>query len=52
MIFKNTTPLQAYLDKLAIEIKDNNTPLNNAMKETDDLKFSIVLTRWCGGFPN
>ena len=41
MVSQNTTPLQKFLDKLTIEIKDNNDRLNNIMKETDDLKLSI-----------
>ena len=41
MVSQNTTPLQKSLDKLTIEIKDNNDRLNNIMKETDDLKLSI-----------
>ena len=37
IVSQNTTPLQTSLDKLTIEIKDNNDRLNNIMKETDDL---------------
>ena len=41
MVSQNTTPLQTSLDKLTMEIKDNNDRLNNLMKETDYLKLSI-----------
>ena len=41
IVFQNTTPIQTSLDKLTMEIKDNNDRLNNIMKETDDLKLSI-----------
>ena len=41
IVSQNTTPLQTSLDKLTMEIKDNNDRLNNIMKETDDLKLSI-----------
>ena len=41
IVSQNTTPLQTSLDKLTMEIKDNNDRLNNIMKETDDLKASI-----------
>ena len=41
IVSQNTTPLQTSLDKLTVEIKDNNDRLNNIMKETDDLKLSI-----------
>ena len=41
MVSQNTTPLQTSLDKLTMEIKDNNDRLNNVMKETDYLKLSI-----------
>ena len=34
---QDTTPVQISLDKLTMEIKDNNHRLNNIMKETDDL---------------
>ena len=34
---QDTTPVQTSLDKLTMEIKDNNHRLNNIMKETDDL---------------
>ena len=35
------TPLHISLDKLTIEIKDNNDRLNKIIKETDDLMLSI-----------
>ena len=38
---QNKTPLQAFHDKLTMEIKDNNDRLNNITKESDDLKLSI-----------
>ena len=41
IVSQNTTPPQTSLDKLAMEIKDNNDRLNNIMKETNDLKLSI-----------
>ena len=41
IVSQNTTPLQTSLDKLTIEIKENNDQGNNIMKETDDLKLSI-----------
>ena len=37
---QNTTPIQTSLDKLTMEIIDNNDRLNNIMKETDDLQLS------------
>ena len=41
IVSQNTASLQTSLDKLTVEIKDNNDRLNNIMKETDDLKLSI-----------
>ena len=41
IVFQNTTQLETSLDKLTMEIKDNNDRLNNIMKETDDLNLSI-----------
>ena len=41
IVSQNTTPLQTSLDKLTMEIKDNNDRLNSIMKKTDDLKLSI-----------
>ena len=41
IVSQNTTPLQTYLDKWTIEIKENNDQGNNIMKETDDLKLII-----------
>ena len=41
IVSQNTTPLQTSLDKLTMEIKDNNDRLNNIMKETVDLNLSI-----------
>ena len=41
IVSQNATPLQTSLNKLTMEIKDNNNQLNNIMKETDDLKLSI-----------
>ena len=38
IVSQNTTPPQTSLDKLTMEIKNNNGRLNNIMKETDDLK--------------
>ena len=38
---QNATLIQTSLDKLTIEIKDNNDQLNNIMKETEDPKLSI-----------
>ena len=46
IVSQNTTPLQTSLDKLTVEIKDNNDRLNNIMKETDDLKLSIETYRY------
>ena len=40
-VSQTTTPLQTYLEKLTMKIKDNNDRLNNIRKETDDLKLSI-----------
>ena len=44
------TPLQKSLDKMTMEIKDNNDRLNNTMKETHDLKLSVEtyqkVNRW------
>ena len=40
-VSQNTTPFQTSLDKLTMEIKDNNDRLNNIMNETDDLKLRI-----------
>ena len=37
IVSQNTTPLQTSLDKLTMEIKDNDR-LNNVMKETDFFK--------------
>ena len=36
-----TSHLQTFLDKLAVEVKDNNDRMNNTMKEIGDLKVSI-----------
>ena len=41
IVSQNTTPIQTSLDKLTMEIKDNNDRLNNTMKETDDLTLNI-----------
>ena len=41
IVSQTTTPLQTYLEKLTMKIKDNNDRLNNIRKETDDLKLSI-----------
>ena len=38
IVSQNTTPPQTTLDKLTMEIKNNNGRLNNIMKEIDDLK--------------
>ena len=38
---QKATLVQTSLDKLTIEIKDNNDQLNNIMKETEDPKLSI-----------
>ena len=46
IVSQNTTPLQTSLDKLTVEIKDNNDRLNNIMKETDVLKLSIETYRY------
>ena len=34
-------PLQTSLNKLTMEIKENNDRLNNIIKETDDLKLNV-----------
>ena len=41
ILSQNTTSLQISLDKLTIEITDNNDRSNNTMKETNDLKLVI-----------
>ena len=41
IVSQNTTPFQTSLDKLTMEIKENNDRLNNIIKEADDLKLSI-----------
>ena len=41
IISNNTAPLRQSIDKLTIEIKDNNDRLNSIVKDTDDLKLSV-----------
>ena len=41
IVSQYTTQLHISLDKLTIEIKDNNDRLNKIIKETDDLMLSI-----------
>ena len=41
IISSNTAPLHQSIDKLTIEIKDNNDRLNSMVKDTDDLKLSV-----------
>ena len=41
IVSSNTTPLRQSIDKLTIEIKDNNDRLNSIVKDTDDLKLSV-----------
>ena len=41
IISSNTAPLRQFIDKLTIEIKDNNDRLNSIVKDTDDLKLSV-----------
>ena len=41
IVSQNTTPFQTSLDKLTMEIKENNDRLNNIIKEADDLTLSI-----------
>ena len=45
-VSQNTTPFQTSLDKLTMEIKDNNDRLKNVIKETDDLKRSIETSKY------
>ena len=42
IVSQKTTLLQTSLDKLTIEIKDNNDRLDNIMKEINDLKLSFA----------
>ena len=46
IVSQNTTPFQTSLDKLTMEIKDNNDRLKNIIKETDDLKRSIETSKY------
>ena len=41
IISSNTAPLRQSIDKLTIEIKDNNDRLNSIVKDTEDLKLSV-----------
>ena len=41
IISSNTAPLRESIDKLTIEIKDNNDRLNSIAKDTEDLKLSV-----------
>ena len=41
IISNNTAPLRQSIDKLTIEIKDNNDRLNSIVKDTEDLKLSV-----------
>ena len=41
IISSNKAPLRQSMDKLTIEIKDNNDRLNSIVKDTDDLKLSV-----------
>ena len=41
IISNNTAPLRQSIDKLTVEIKDNNDRLNSIVKETEDLKQSV-----------
>ena len=47
IVSQNTTPPQTTLDKLTMEIKNNNGRLNNIMKEIDDLKRLIESIETC-----
>ena len=41
IISSNTAPLRQSIDKLTIEMKDNNDRLNSIVKDTEDLKLSV-----------
>ena len=41
IISSNTAPLRQSIDKLTIDIKDNNDRLNSIVKDTEDLKLSV-----------
>ena len=41
IISSNTAPLCQSIDKLTLEIKDNNDRLNSIVKDTEDLKLSV-----------
>ena len=41
IISSNTAPLHQSIDKLTIEIKDNNDRLDSISKDTEDLKLSV-----------
>ena len=41
IISSNIAPLRQSIDKLTIEIKENNDRLNSIVKDTDDLKLSV-----------
>ena len=45
IVSTNTTQLQKSLDRLSIQIQDNNNRLENIIKETDDLKLSLEATQ-------